>query len=113
MLWFICPQVKVWSLASGFCFVTFTDHAAPVTGVAWLPSGNAVLSSSLVSNRCRHTGSAALRVDAIFICLWCMCAPVSLSQRAVANAKCPLSMDTAARKRAEAHHPVHIIQCTC
>jgi hypothetical protein len=38
----------VWSLASGFCFVTFTDHAAPVTGVAWLPSGNAVLSCSLV-----------------------------------------------------------------
>lgn len=40
-------KVKVWSLASGFCFVTFTDHAAPVTGVAWLPSGNAVLSCSL------------------------------------------------------------------
>jgi WD40 repeat protein len=50
-------QVKVWSLASGFCFVTFTDHAAPVTGVAWLPSGNAVLSCSLV--RIQNTAHAS------------------------------------------------------
>lgn len=40
-------KVKVWSLASGFCFVTFADHSAPVTSLAWLPSGNAVLSASL------------------------------------------------------------------
>ena len=46
----LSAQVKVWSLASGFCLVTFADHGAPVTGVAWLPSGSAVLSSSLVGS---------------------------------------------------------------
>lgn len=50
------PQVKIWSLASGFCFVTFADHAAPVTALAWLPSGNAVLSASLDGTVCScHT----------------------------------------------------------
>lgn len=34
-------QVKVWTLANGFCFVTFAEHTAPVTGVAFLPSGHA------------------------------------------------------------------------
>ena len=40
-------KVKVWSLATGGCFVTFADHAAPVTAVAFAPSGHAVLSASL------------------------------------------------------------------
>ena len=40
-------KVKVWSLTSGFCYVTFADHSAPVTSVAFAPSGHAVLSASL------------------------------------------------------------------
>jgi WD40 repeat protein len=40
-------KVKVWGLASGFCFVTFADHAAAVTAVAFAPSAHAVLSASL------------------------------------------------------------------
>jgi periodic tryptophan protein 2 len=40
-------KVKVWALASGFCFVTFADHNAPVTAVAFVPSNHAVLSASL------------------------------------------------------------------
>ena len=40
-------KLKVWSLASGYCFVTFAEHSAAVTGVAWTPPGNAVLSASL------------------------------------------------------------------
>uniref|UniRef100_A0A7S0Q3Z6 Small-subunit processome Utp12 domain-containing protein n=1 Tax=Coccolithus braarudii TaxID=221442 RepID=A0A7S0Q3Z6_9EUKA len=40
-------KVKLWSPASGFCFVTFTEHAAPVTAVAFVPHGRAVLSASL------------------------------------------------------------------
>ncbi|CAI5470988.1 unnamed protein product [Closterium sp. Yama58-4] len=34
-------KVKVWSLASGFCFVTLAEHTGPVTAVAFLPSGGA------------------------------------------------------------------------
>jgi periodic tryptophan protein 2 len=34
-------------VASGFCYVTFAEHAAPVTAVAFLPSGSAALSASL------------------------------------------------------------------
>lgn len=37
----------MWLVASGFCFVTFAEHTGPVTGVAFLPSASAVLSSSL------------------------------------------------------------------
>ena len=40
-------QVKLWNTQTGFCFVTFREHTAPVTAVAFLPSGSAVLSASL------------------------------------------------------------------
>jgi len=47
----VCPpppwQVKVFQLSSGFCYVTFSEHTAPVTAVSFLPSGAAVLSASL------------------------------------------------------------------
>jgi periodic tryptophan protein 2 len=37
----------MWLVSSGFCFVTFAEHTAPVTGVAFLPSASAVVSCSL------------------------------------------------------------------
>uniref|UniRef100_A0A7R9V1J8 Small-subunit processome Utp12 domain-containing protein n=1 Tax=Chlamydomonas euryale TaxID=1486919 RepID=A0A7R9V1J8_9CHLO len=40
-------KVKVFQQSSGFCFVTFSEHAAPVTAVAFLPSGHALVSASL------------------------------------------------------------------
>nr|ADF43197.1 UTP1m [Chlamydomonas reinhardtii] len=40
-------KVKVFQQSSGFCFVTFSDHSAPVTAVTFLPSGHALLSASL------------------------------------------------------------------
>ena len=40
-------QVKIWNVQSGFCFVTFSDHTAPVTAVAFLPSGSVVITASL------------------------------------------------------------------
>lgn len=40
-------KVKIWNVQSGFCFVTFSDHTAPVTAVAFLPSGSVVVSASL------------------------------------------------------------------
>lgn len=40
-------KVKVFQQSTGFCFVTFPDHTAPVTAVAFLPSGHALLSASL------------------------------------------------------------------
>ncbi|KAG2492638.1 hypothetical protein HYH03_009054 [Edaphochlamys debaryana] len=40
-------KVKVFQQSSGFCFVTFADHTAPVTGLAFAPAGHALLSSSL------------------------------------------------------------------
>lgn len=40
-------QVKVFQQGSGFCFVTFSEHSAPVTAVQFLPSGHALVSASL------------------------------------------------------------------
>ncbi|KAG1660074.1 hypothetical protein FOA52_006420 [Chlamydomonas sp. UWO 241] len=40
-------KVKIFQQSSGFCFVTFTEHTAPVTAVAFLPSGHALVSASL------------------------------------------------------------------
>ena len=36
---FLLPSVQVWSLASGFCFVTLSEHTQPVTAVAFMPTG--------------------------------------------------------------------------
>ncbi|GLC52693.1 hypothetical protein PLESTB_000658000 [Pleodorina starrii] len=40
-------KVKLFQQSTGFCFVTFSDHTAPVTALAFLPSGAALLSASL------------------------------------------------------------------
>jgi len=40
-------KVKIWNASTGFCFVTFKDHAGPVNQVVFSPKGNVVLSSSL------------------------------------------------------------------
>lgn len=40
-------KVKLWSPASGFCIVTFIEHAAPVTDLAFVPHGRALVSASL------------------------------------------------------------------
>ena len=34
-------------MSSGFCFVTFSEHEAPVSAVCFAPGGGAVLSASL------------------------------------------------------------------
>ena len=40
-------KVKVWSASTGSCFVTFAEHKAPASAVAFLPTGHALLSASL------------------------------------------------------------------
>lgn len=40
-------KVKVWSANTGSCFVTFSEHKAPVSAVAFLPTGHALVSASL------------------------------------------------------------------
>jgi len=40
-------KVKLWNTSSGFCFVTFSEHEAKVSGLAFTPNGKVVLSSSL------------------------------------------------------------------
>ena len=44
-------QIKLWNTHSGFCFVTFKEHTAPVTGLAFIGgstgSNHVVVSSSL------------------------------------------------------------------
>jgi periodic tryptophan protein 2 len=47
LLLLLLLQVKVFQLSSGFCYVTFSEHTAPVTAVSFLPTGAAVLSASL------------------------------------------------------------------
>ncbi|TMW63776.1 hypothetical protein Poli38472_002717 [Pythium oligandrum] len=40
-------KLKLWDTTSGFCYVTFNEHQAPVTGVKFTPNGQAVVSASL------------------------------------------------------------------
>jgi periodic tryptophan protein 2 len=40
-------KVKLWNTTTGFCFVTFGEHEAAVTGLQFLPQGNGVISCSL------------------------------------------------------------------
>ena len=37
----------MWNTSSGFCFVTFTEHIAGITGVTFNQNGQVVLSASL------------------------------------------------------------------
>ncbi|KAL9314527.1 hypothetical protein ACSQ67_019979 [Phaseolus vulgaris] len=40
-------KVKVWTLSSGFCFVTFSEHTNAVTALHFMASNNCLLSASL------------------------------------------------------------------
>lgn len=42
-------KVKIWNMSTGFCFTTFSEHTAPVTGVKFIGkgAGKAILSCSL------------------------------------------------------------------
>ncbi|KAG7166996.1 Periodic tryptophan protein 2-like [Homarus americanus] len=40
-------KVKMWSTYSSFCFVTFSEHTATITGLTFTQSGRAIISSSL------------------------------------------------------------------
>ena len=40
-------KVKVWKVASGQCFATFTEHTGPITGISTSASTNAFFTSSL------------------------------------------------------------------
>ncbi|KAF9225973.1 WD40 repeat-like protein [Gyrodon lividus] len=40
-------KLKVWSVHSGFCFVTFSEHTAPVMDVAFTKQGSVLFSASL------------------------------------------------------------------
>eukprot|EP00744_Colponema_vietnamica_P009652 GILI01013704.1.p1 GENE.GILI01013704.1~~GILI01013704.1.p1 ORF type:complete len:671 (+),score=201.45 GILI01013704.1:103-2013(+) len=40
-------KLKLWNASTGFCFVTFSDHAGSITAVCFTPQSNAVISSSL------------------------------------------------------------------
>ncbi|GAA5956206.1 hypothetical protein JCM8115_001650 [Rhodotorula mucilaginosa] len=40
-------KVKIWNATSGFCFVTFEDHASAVTAVEFAKQGQVVFSASL------------------------------------------------------------------
>jgi periodic tryptophan protein 2 len=40
-------KVKVWSTYTGFCFITFTEHSAPISSVAFAKQGSVLFSASL------------------------------------------------------------------
>eukprot|EP00794_Sanderia_malayensis_P007000 gene6999-7785_t len=69
-------KVKLWNTVSGFCFVTFHEHSASVTGVVFNQSNKVVLSSSLDGtvrafdlNRYRNFRTFASPRPAQFSCL--------------------------------------------
>ena len=40
-------KLKLWNTLSGFCFVTFDNHTAPITATAWTNQGNVIVTSSM------------------------------------------------------------------
>ena len=40
-------KVKLWSVMSGFCFVTFSEHTAAVTDICYVKGSHAIVSASL------------------------------------------------------------------
>lgn len=40
-------KVKLWNVATGFSFVTFTNHTAPITACHWSGVGNVLLTASM------------------------------------------------------------------
>jgi periodic tryptophan protein 2 len=40
-------KVKVWSTYTGFCFITFTEHSAPISSVAFAKQASVLFSASL------------------------------------------------------------------
>lgn len=40
-------KLKLWNVLSGFCFITFEEHTAPITGVTFSYNKKFVISSSL------------------------------------------------------------------
>ncbi|KAK3722040.1 hypothetical protein QZH41_020155 [Actinostola sp. cb2023] len=69
-------KVKLWNTMTGFCFVTFHEHTAAVTGVLFNSNGQVVLSSSLDGtvrafdlNRYRNFRTFASPRPAQFSCL--------------------------------------------
>ena len=41
-------KVKLWSPTSGFCFVTFNEHTAAITDIAFVPHGAVLILYELV-----------------------------------------------------------------
>lgn len=39
-------KVKVWNMATGFCFVTFTEHTAGITDITFSPHGASLFTAS-------------------------------------------------------------------
>lgn len=69
-------KVKIWNTVSGFCFVTFHEHTASVTGVVFNQNNKVVLSASLDGtvrafdmNRYRNFRTFASPRPAQFACL--------------------------------------------
>ncbi|KIK70124.1 hypothetical protein GYMLUDRAFT_187734 [Collybiopsis luxurians FD-317 M1] len=46
-------KIKIWSTQSSFCFVTFSEHSAPVTGIAFARYGTNVLFSASLDGTVR------------------------------------------------------------
>ena len=40
-------KVKLWSVTSGFCFVTFSDHPSAITDICYVKGSHAIVSASL------------------------------------------------------------------
>lgn len=71
-------KIKLWSMTSGFCYVTFSEHTAAVTDLCYVRGGHAIVSSSLDGTvraydlvRYRNFRTLTTPVPVQFTCVTC------------------------------------------
>lgn len=71
-------KIKLWSMTSGFCYVTFSEHTAAVTDLCYVRGGHAIVSASLDGTvrafdlvRYRNFRTLTTPVPVQFTCVTC------------------------------------------
>lgn len=86
-------KIKLWSMTSGFCYVTFSEHTAAVTDLCYIRGGHAIVSSSLDGTvrafdlvRYRNFRTLTTPVPVQFTCVTCDASVSFISESFVGRA---------------------------